>query len=380
MSNLVLYRKYRPKKFAEVVGQEPVVTTLLNAISAGKTAHAYLFSGPRGTGKTSVARILAKAINCEEKSHPEPCNKCSSCREIMEERAMDIVEIDAASHRGIDEVRELREGIRFSPANLKYKVFILDEAHQLTSGAANALLKMLEEAPEHAVFILATTEPHKMIPTIISRCQRFDFKKITVEDTVARLEKIAKKEGFSLERDALLMIAAYAGGSFRDAEGLLSQIISFLTKGSKIKKEDVKNFLGVVEKEVVGDFIDFLRKDDAIYAIKLMEDVFGKGVDANIFYNSLMYYLREMLILKIVSGEKDKEKKKSLIGSLLAVLTDEEVKRMEKQAEEFEAGEIKTTIDTFFKAGERIKYSPIPYLPLEVAVAEVAENLKKEGD
>ncbi len=377
MSDLVLYRKYRPKKFSEVVGQEPVTTTLLNAVSSKRTAHAYLFSGPRGSGKTTVARILAKAINCEDEKSAEPCGKCSSCKEITEERAMDIVEIDAASHRGIDEVRELREGIRFSPSNLKYKVFILDEAHQLTSGAANALLKMLEEAPEHAVFILATTEPQKMIPTIISRCQRFDFRKITAGDIVERLKKIAKKEGYEIEKEALLMIASYAGGSLRDAEGFLSQVISFLKEGSTIKKEDVKNLLGAVEREVVGDFVDLLKEGKAIEVIELMDNLFQKGTDVESFQNGLIYYLREMLILKIVSSEESKEKQKSLIDSLLAVLTREEIERMKKQSGNFEIGEIKNIIDIFLKAGERMKYSPIPHLPLEMAVAEVTETLKK---
>jgi len=377
MSNLVLYRKYRPKKFSEVVGQEPVVTTLLNAVAAKKTAHAYLFTGPRGSGKTTVARILAKAVNCENEKEGEPCNKCNSCKEINEERAMDIVEIDAASHRGIEEIRELREGIRFSPTSLSYKVFILDEAHQLTSGAANALLKMLEESPEHVVFILATTEPQKMIPTIISRCQRFDFRKITAEDIIKRLEKIAKKEGFEVEKEALLMIASYAGGSLRDAEGFLSQMTSFLKEGSKIRKEDIKELLGVVEREVVADFVDFLKEGSAIGAIELMEGLFEKGVDAESFFSSITYYLREMMILKIVSGEEDKEKQRSLVGSLLSVLTKEEVERMKKQTEEFEIGEIKKIIDIFLEMGEKIKYSPIPHLPLEMAVAEVTETLKK---
>ncbi|MDP1538555.1 MAG: DNA polymerase III subunit gamma/tau, partial [bacterium] len=192
--SLVLYRKHRPQIFAEVIGQEHVVKTLTNAISSGIISHAYLFAGPRGSGKTTLARLLAKSLNCQNRKEgqSEPCNKCNSCLEIMGNRSLDLIEIDAASHRGIDEMRELRDGIKFAPTKSKYKVFILDEAHQLTKEAANALLKTLEEPPSHVIFVLATTEIHKMIPTIISRCQRFDFRKLTLQEIVKRLEFIAK--------------------------------------------------------------------------------------------------------------------------------------------------------------------------------------------
>ena len=193
MANLVLYRKYRPQRFAEIIGQEHVVQTLSNAIVSNMISHAYIFSGPRGSGKTTIARILAKSANCRnrENSQFEPCNQCSSCLEIMQGRSLDLIEIDAASHRGIDEIRELRDGIRFSPVKEKYKVFIIDESHQLTKEAVNALLKTLEEPPSHAMFILATTEIHKMIPTIISRCQRFDFRKLTLPEITKRLEIVS---------------------------------------------------------------------------------------------------------------------------------------------------------------------------------------------
>ena len=203
MANLVLYRKYRPKTFAEVVGQEHVVQTLTNAISSGTTSHAYLFSGPRGSGKTTLARLLAKAVNCEKRQGFEPCNKCLSCVEINEARAIDLIEIDAASNRGIDEIRELKSGIKFAPTRSKYKVFIIDESHQLSKDAANALLKILEEPPSHAIFVLATTEIHKMIPTIISRCQRFDFRKLTLPEIIKKLELIIKSEKARAEKSAL---------------------------------------------------------------------------------------------------------------------------------------------------------------------------------
>ncbi len=377
MSDLVLYRKYRPQKFSEVIGQDHVVTTIVNAISTNKIAHAYLFCGSRGSGKTTVARLLAKAVNCEDKSNAEPCNKCSSCLDIINNRAMDIIEVDAASHRGIDEIRELREGIRFSPTKLKYKVFILDEAHQLTSGAANALLKMLEEAPSHVIFILATTESQKMINTIISRCQRFDFRKIPMQSIVQKLEQVAKKEKADIDKDVLSIVASSAGGSMRDAESILAQVLSLVSQNGKIKKEDVKSFLGVIEREVVGDFIEYLLQGEAVNALKLIEDVINQGTAPQEFHRNIMYYLREMMVLKIIDGTKEDKSTQSLTNSLLVTFTEEEIKRIREQIKNTTEEEIKKIIEAFVSAGDRIKYSPIPQLPLEVAVAEVTDTLRK---
>ncbi len=374
MSEIALYRKYRPQKFSEVVGQEYVVKILLNAISSGKVSHAYLFCGPRGCGKTTVARLLAKAVNCEKKDNPDPCNKCSSCLEIKEGNAVDLTEIDAASHRGIDEIRELRDGIRFSPAKLDYKVIILDEVHQLTTGAFNALLKMLEEAPSHAIFILATTQPQKVIPTIISRCQRFDFRKITVPEIVKKLKKIAKKEGYEAEDEVLKLIAVAAGGALRDAESLLSQMMSFTLKGGVIRKEDVKDLLGVMEKKVMSDFIDSLLRRDSEGAIKIMDEVFSHGTDPEDFYQNLIHYLREMMVLKIVSGREG-----TFLESLMATFTKEEIKKIEEQTQKINEEGIRRMIDVFLQAGEKIKYSPIPQLPLELAVTEIAEGSDVTG-
>src|SRR3989344_1722471 len=222
MNQVVLYRKYRPQKFADVIGQTHVVQTLVNSIAAGGVSHAYLFSGPRGSGKTTIARLFAKAINCTTPGvEHEPCNKCDSCMEIMAGKSLDLIEIDAASHTGVDDVRELISGIAFPPVKSKYKIFIIDECHQLSKSAVNALLKTIEEPPAHAIFMLATTEAHKMLPTILSRCQRFDFKRLQVPEIIKKLEFILKKEKITYEPPILSLIALHARGSFRDAESLL---------------------------------------------------------------------------------------------------------------------------------------------------------------
>ena len=282
MNNLVLYRKYRPQNFFDIVGQEHIVKTIANAISAGMVSHAYLFCGPRGTGKTTLARLLAKSVNCENRKEGtfEPCNKCSSCVEITEGRAIDLIEIDAASHGGIDGMRELKDGIRFGPTKSKYKIFIIDESHQLTKEASNALLKTLEEPPSHAIFILATTEIYKMIPTIISRCQRFDFRKLTLQELVGQLEKICKKEDVKIEKPALALIAVNATGSSRDALSLLDQIFAFQTTSKKeITIDDAKDLLGLVEIETVAELADFIIQKKLAEAIGFLNEVADRGMD-----------------------------------------------------------------------------------------------------
>lgn len=380
MSNLVLYRKYRPQLFADVAGQDHVKTTLLNAIEKDKVAHAYLFCGPRGCGKTTVARLLAKAVNCEEKSSPEPCNKCSSCLDILHNKSMDIIEIDAASHRGIDEVRELREGVRFGPTKGRYKVFILDEAHQLTSGAANALLKVLEEAPEHAIFILATTESQKMISTIISRCQRFDFHKISVPEMIDRLNKISKKEKVKIKEDVLKMIASVSEGALRDAEGLLSQVISFTSKEGEITKDDAKSILGIMERGIIANFAELIIRKDAVEALSIIEKSLFEGITPEIFYDSVSQHLRDMMLVKILIKSKSIDSPNSITETLLTRITKEDFDYIKKQVESIEIEDIKQIIDYFYFAGQRIKYSPIPQLPLEIAVIESIERLKKRNE
>jgi len=368
MANLVLYRKYRPQTFAEIVGQEYIVQTLTNAILGEMVSHAYLFGGPRGVGKTTLARIFAKAVNCQnrEKSEYEPCNKCASCTEIMAGRSMDLIEIDAASHRGIDEVRELKDGIRFVPTKSKYKVYIIDESHQITKEAANALLKTLEEPPSHAIFVLATTEIHKMIPTIISRCQRFDFRKLTIPEIIKRLEFICEKEKAKIEKAALELIAINATGSIRDAESLLDQTLTFSGGGEKeIKAKDIKDLLGLVEIEVVQKFTDFLCQKKAPEAINFLNEITERGSDLQEFSKALINYLRQALILKLVGKEAE-----SSTNPIITGLTKEEFQILEKQITVFKENELQDILNLFLEASNKMKYSPIPQLPLELAIIE----------
>ena len=364
MSNLVLYRKYRPKTFAEISGQEHIIQTITNAISSDLVSHAYLFTGPRGTGKTTVARILAKAVNCEDRKNFEPCNKCSSCMEIMAGSAMDLIEIDAASHRGIDEIRELREGVRFAPSKLKYKVFIIDECHQLTKEASNALLKTLEEPPARVIFILATTEIHKMLPTILSRCQRFDFRKLTVDEIIDKLEFICKQEDIKIEQSALELIALHSEGALRDAQGFLDQALTFVGESNKeITAEEIKDLLGLVETNLVSEFFEFICEKKPAEAIEFLNKIIDKGIDAQEFAKAFDNYLRMAIILK-VSGPGD-------IGKELIVgLTKEEFENLENQIAKIEQSEIQRIIALFMDAENKVKFASIPQLPLELALIE----------
>jgi len=362
MTNLVLYRKYRPQSFGEVVGQEHIVQTLTNSIKGGSVSHAYLLSGPRGSGKTTIARLFAKAINCEKPKGAEPCNECGSCLEIMSSRSMDLVEIDAASHTGVDDVRLLIEGIKFAPVKSKYKIFIIDECHQLSKSASSALLKTLEEPPAHAIFILATTDSHKMLPTILSRCQKFDFKRLQIPEIIKKLQFIAKKENVKLDEAALSLIALNSRGSFRDAESLLDECLSFSGAKGEIKIEDIKELLGVVEVAEISKFVDFLVLKNDKEAMLFINSIVENGVDLQEFTKTLIFYLRQELLLKI---------NPNFLNLQNSGLSPIELDKMKAQTVDLSQKDLQNMLESFIEAENKIKYSAIAQLPLELAILNV---------
>lgn len=360
----VLYRKYRPQSFEEVIGQEHVVKTLTNSVLGNNISHAYLFCGPRGSGKTTIARLFAKIINCEKPNGFEPCNKCNSCLEITVGKSIDLVEIDAASHRGIDDIKELREGLRFGPVKSKYKIFIIDECHQLSKDASNALLKTLEEPPSYAIFILATTEAHKMLATIISRCQRFDFKKLHVSEIIKKLEYISKKEKIKFEDSALSLIALNSRGSFRDAESLLDKCMSFTGSGGEIKTNDIKELLGIVEATQISNFVDLLIAKDVKNAILFINSLVEEGIDLPEFTKTLIFYLRQALLLKIDSN---------FAGAQTSGLSAEELEKIKQQIANLSDKELQNIVELFIEAENKMKYSAIIQLPLELVVLDIVK-------
>ena len=295
----VFYRKWRPQTLAEVVGQEHVTRTLLNALAGGHVSHAYLFCGPRGTGKTSTGRILSKAVNCIKPAtggKGEPCNKCAMCKSITEGRALDIIEIDAASHTGVDDVRELIERVNYAPAQARYKVYIIDEVHMLSGSASNALLKTLEEPPPKVIFILATTETHKVLPTIVSRCQRFDFHRLSQKDTEAKLSRITSAEGINIAPEALRLVAKSARGGLRDAENLLEQIYTYY--GADVSLPQVQEMLGMAGDERARELVKYISQKDIGAGLKCIGRAAEDGIDLKQIDREVVSYLRELLLLK----------------------------------------------------------------------------------
>lgn len=296
MDYVALYRKWRPQDFSSLIGQEHIKTAISNALLQNRIAHAYLFSGPRGTGKTSTAKILAKAVNCEKGPTPEPCNECINCERINKGSSMDVFEIDAASNRGIDEIRELREKIRFSPVEGRKRVYIIDEVHMLTTEAFNALLKTLEEPPEHVLFILATTEPHKIPATILSRCQRYDFRRLGIEDTIERLTEVAQKSGLEVTAGALKLISSQADGGMRDALSLLDQC-SVMSQG-QIDEETVRSLLGIVGKDVLRELLTAVGNKNEKAVLQLFDELIVGGKDIKQLLGEISAYLRALLLFK----------------------------------------------------------------------------------
>lgn len=358
-----LYRKYRPKNFAEVIGQEHVVKTLSNAVRNGRVGNAYLFTGPRGTGKTSLARILAKTVNCENLKDATPCEKCPACLAASSGRSLDIIEIDAASNTGVDNIRELRETVAVAPSVLKYKIYIIDEVHMLSTGAFNALLKTLEEPPTYVIFILATTEIHKVPETIISRCQRFDFSRLAIADIIKKLELIAKVEKVKIEKEALEMIAISAEGGMRDAESALGQIIALEDKN--ITTKEVEEILGTTDRKTAADIAHLIAKKDSAGAIARINELLDSGLDLRIFAKTLVNYLRQLMLVKI-----DPELKKHFTYEMPG----EEAEKLVKLSEKTELPDIILSINLFLEAQSKISSSVLPQLPLEIAVIKATRT------
>ncbi len=356
MSYQVLARRWRPQRFQEVVGQDHVTRTLINAIKNERLAHAYLFSGPRGVGKTTVARIFAKAINCEDLKEGEPCNRCRSCVEITEGISVDVQEIDGASNRRIEEIRELRENIRYLPSHSRYKIYIIDEVHMLTKEAFNALLKTLEEPPDHAKFIFATTEPHKVPLTILSRCQRFDFKRIPVDLIVSHLERITKAEGVKIDKSSLFLIARQAEGSMRDAQSLLDQVISYA--GKEIKEKDVVEALGILDRSVLFELIQAIYEGSSERCLKIIDDLYNHGYDIKVFYHQLIEHLRNLII--------------ALINPEILDMTNFEKKETEKQASLFGIEKLQFMLDILISKEQEIMYSYNPRFLIETVLIRLS--------
>ena len=360
MAYMALYRKWRPDNFANLVGQDHVSRTLANAIKSGRIGHAYLFTGPRGTGKTSTARILAKALNCEHGPTTEPCNKCEACQRINSGSSMDVFEVDAASNRGIDEIRDLRETVKFAPVNGRYKVYIIDEVHMLSRDAFNALLKTLEEPPAHVVFIMATTEVYKVPATIQSRCQRYDFKRITIEDIFNRLKTVVADMDIEVEDDALRMIAVKADGGMRDALSILDQCIALSEQSLTIDR--VQQLLGLVGKEWLDKLVGALQSKDAAAVLTMVDEIIRTGKDLQQVLGELGIHFRGLMIFK-AAGLVD--------GVDYYSQTDESIK---KQAAGFTQEQIIWIIRRIHEAANEVKWSPQPRIAVEAALLEICQR------
>ena len=358
MAAQALYRKWRPRTFDEVVGQEHVIRTLRNALSSGRIHHAYLFAGPRGTGKTTTARLLAKAVNCLAPEDQRPCNECAICQAVHERRLLDLIEIDAASNTGVDDVRELRERVNFRPNEARYKVYVIDEVHMLSNAAFNALLKTLEEPPPHAIFVLATTEPHKIPATVLSRCQRFDFRRIPVSKIVDRLEWLTEQEQIEADREALTLIARQATGSMRDAESLVDQLASYDSEG--ITVAEVRAALGAGATVMVIQVTDALARGDVAHGLSAINTAVDGGADPRQFARQMVEHLRALLLMRLESG-------------VVPIHVSDDLRpRLEEQAAGFSPRDLARAVRLFNRAAAEAKGGWQPQLPLEMALIEAA--------
>lgn len=373
MSYLALYRKYRPTNFDEMVGQKAVITALQNQVKYGQIGHAYLFCGTRGTGKTSTAKVFARAVNCLHPVDGNPCNECELCREA--ESSFHLVEIDAASNNGVENIRDLREEVQYTPSKGRYKVYIIDEVHMLTQSAFNALLKTLEEPPAHVIFILATTEPHKVLPTILSRCQRYDFKRITTQEIAEHLMQVCQKEGIQAEEDALHYIAALSDGAMRDALSILDQCYAYYMK-EVITLAKVQDVLGAVDSRIFTKLTEALTAQDPAELLTLIDEVFAEGRDVQQFVTAWSGYLRNVLVCQVLKNKADG----------LVEADPEQLERIRKQASEFTSEQLTYYIENLARLEAKLKTVSEKRVILEVNLlsllhgqtAEKPEGLREE--
>lgn len=384
----MLYRKYRPQKFSEIVGQEHVVKTLQGALESGRIGHAYLFTGSRGTGKTSLARVFAKALACryynvgraalfsgensDTKLHWQdvqkkiragqiPCSECEECKSIEKNNSFDLIEIDAASRTGVDDIRELNDSAMVAAPGGGYKVFLIDEVHMLSKSAFNALLKTLEEPPKHVVFILATTEPHKILPTVLSRVQRFDFKRLNHGQISEKLKMMARKEGIKISDDAVKTIAMSADGALRDAEVALSKVQASMQSAEEVTTDNVNEMLGLASYRYYPEFVNYLLNNDRVGAMNLIQKIYISGADLENFTGNLVEYMRNVLMAKINPA----------VLASVSGMNDEETRNISALGQSVDSQRLIKMIISFSNARNEIKHSPVPQLPLELAVIEL---------
>ncbi|MCC0629871.1 MULTISPECIES: DNA polymerase III subunit gamma/tau [unclassified Clostridioides] len=361
-----LYRAYRPQKFEDVIGQEHIIKTLKNQIYNDNIGHAYLFCGTRGTGKTSTAKIFSRAVNCLNKINEEPCNECEICESILKDNTMDVVEIDAASNNSVDDIRELRESVKYSPANAKYKVYIIDEVHMLSQGAFNALLKTLEEPPSYVIFILATTEPHKIPATILSRCQRYDFKRVTVKDMTIRMKKICEDEGIDIDDKALNLIARNSQGALRDALSILDQCISF--GENKIDYKDVVELMGSVNIEQLFELSQCIVEQDTKKSIEILNEFVLWGKDIRNLINDLIDHFRNLMVCK-VSSELDE----------IISLPEEIIEQLKFQSKNIDINDLIRILNILSSTQDDIKSSSNPRVLVEITIMKIAQPMFDES-
>ncbi len=365
MSYMALYRKWRPDEFQEVKGQEHIVTTLKNQIKYDRIGHAYLFCGTRGTGKTTIAKLMAKAVNCEHPVDGSPCNQCESCKAIAAGNSMNVIEIDAASNNGVDNIRQINSAVQYTPNSGKYLVYIIDEVHMLSIGAFNALLKTLEEPPEYVIFILATTESHKIPITILSRCQRYDFKRISMEVITDRLAELLARENVTATREALSYVAKAADGSMRDALSILDQCIAF-NLGEELTYDKVLNTIGAVDIEVYISLLSAISEGDTTKAVELIDDAIWQGKDLTQFTNEFTAFIRNVLMLK-------------LDPDMQVDITSDNVSRLIELGKDFNEGYLINFINILQEAAGRIVYATTKRIVLEVAIIKMCKPQMQEG-